>query len=127
MIGPCTASATPVRPFRVNLGYPAGPKPGSVTVLVGYKSTLVTLPTPPNPQFTQFPSNTTRGITNLGYAARVVASRALGFDAGKLLLVNFYSCSGQPAPTVEQFGCTVEGCANATGPIDGCTCTVATP
>ncbi|MCK6555801.1 hypothetical protein L6Q96_14690 [Candidatus Binatia bacterium] len=127
VVGACTPG-TPQRSFRIDLGYPGGsPKPGSVTVLLGYRSTLVSLPNPPTPRFTSFPSNTLRGVTGLGYAARVVASRGLGFDAARLFVVNFDSCSGSAAPSIADFGCTVEGCGSATGSIDGCTCTVRVP
>ena len=41
--------------------------------------------------------------------------------------IDFDSCTGASAPTINDFGCTVSGCANVNGAVDGCTCTVTAP
>ena len=50
--------------------------------------------------------------------------RNAGFPNGLFATVRFDRCSGAPAPTAADFGCTVEACAGSGGPIAGCTCTV---
>lgn len=131
VVGPCTVpTPATLRTYNVNLAYPPGRKPESVTILLGYKSSKVSLPgsgSTPASRFTSWPSNTARGFNDLNYAVRVVATRAVGFDVGRLFTVNFDGCSGQSAPTAAEFGCTVEGCGSATGAIADCTCSVSVP
>lgn len=128
-VQPCAAT-TPTRTFRVDLVPPAFQVPSSVTVLIGYRSDLVSLPgtgTTPGARIRQRPSGATVTVNDLDYAVRVVVSRAGGLSEGRLFLADFDSCSGAAVPTVADFACTIEGCASSFGPIDGCRCAVVTP
>ncbi|MEO8604022.1 MAG: DNRLRE domain-containing protein, partial [bacterium] len=131
-IAPCAAVA-PTPSFTVQLDYPLGVVPTTATVLVGYRSALVGLPgsgsvtsvrqrvtypaPPPNPQTPN----------DLDYAVRLVVGRSGGLSTGLLATIRFDSCSGAPAPSPADFGCTVEALAGVGGTIDGGTCTIALP
>ncbi len=130
VVQPC-ASVTPTVSFAVDLIPPAGQQPTAATVLMGYNSGLVSIPgtandlsvrqrvLPPAPLPQSF------SVNDLDYALRVVITRntTLGF----LFTARFDRCQSAPAPTVADFGCTVEGCAGGAGPIEGCTCIVRVP
>jgi len=116
--------------FKVNFAGPAGTTPITATTLLGYRSNRISIPgtgmvntvrqrvtfPPPLPN--------TIGISDLDYAVRVVVGRTNGIPAGLLYTVKFDTCQGAPAVTAADFGCTMEACAGAGGPITGCTCTV---
>lgn len=129
VVSPCTAVA-PTPSFAIHLNSPLGSVPTTVTVLLGYQSDLVSIPGsgnatmvrqrityPAPPPFPQEPND-------LNYALRLVVGRNAGFTNGLFATVRFDRCSGAPAPTAADFGCTVEACAGSGGPIAGCTCTV---
>lgn len=120
--------------FRVEFDYPSGGVvPTSTTVLVGYKSDQVSLPgsgqnvATVNARIRNLPSNSGRTTNDLDYAVRLVITRAVGIPAGRLFTVDFDTCQGAATPTAARFGCTVEGCANSTGDVTDCRCTVTTP
>jgi len=120
--------------FRVNFDFPdGGVVPTSTTVLVGYKSDLVSIPgsgqavASVNARVSGLPSNSSRTTNDLDYALRVVVSRALGLPSARLFNVAFDTCQGTTAPAASDFGCTVEGCGSSTGTVPGCTCEVTTP
>jgi hypothetical protein len=128
-VQPC-AAATPLRAFQVNLVAPAFQVPSSVTVQIGYRSNLVSLPgsgTAPAARIRSRPSGATVTPNDLDYALRVVVSRAGGLSAARLFIVDLDSCSGAATPTTADFSCEVGGCSSSNGPIDGCTCTVVSP
>ncbi len=129
VISPCTAVA-PTPSFQIQFTAPLGTSPTSVTVLLGYRSSRVSIPGsgnattvrqrvtyPAPPPFPQEPND-------LNYALRLVVGRSAGIQNGLFATVRFDRCSGAPAPTSADFGCTVEACAGSGGPIAGCTCTV---
>ncbi len=133
MVQACVAKTPPVT-FRVNLSYPdGGVVPSSSTVVVGYRSDLVSLPgsgqgqASVNARIKNLPSNSSRTTNDLDYALRVVVSRGAGVPAGRLFTIDFDTCQGTSAPAFTQFGCTVEGCGGSTGTVPGCACEVATP
>jgi hypothetical protein len=129
VIGACTAAA-PVQTFRVNLTPPPFQDPSSVTVLIGYRSTIVSLPgngSAPAARVRMRPSGATVTVNDLDYALRTVVTRPGGLTPGRLFVVDFDPCAGAAAPTTADFACTVEGCANQFGPIEGCTCSVVNP
>lgn len=131
-ISPCTAVA-PTPSFTVLLSYPFGTQPTTVTALVGYRSNLVSIPgsgsatsvrqrvtypaPPPNPQTPN----------DLDYAVRLVIGRSAGLSEGLLATVRYDRCQGAPAPTTQDFGCTIEALAGVGGNIDGGTCTISVP
>lgn len=125
---PCTAA--PAGPtVAVTLTIPDGQSVTGVTVLVGYHSSVVSLPgsgaeTSVSGRVKNRPSNAIPGINDLDYALRVVLARSSPLPAGRLFTIDFDACSGGPAATAAEFGCTVEGCANANGTVDGCMCSV---
>lgn len=104
-----------------------------MTVLLGYRSTLVSLPSNGSASSVALrvknkPANAIAAIAavyDFNYALRVVLSRSSPpFPAGRLLTVDFDGCQSAAAPTAINSGCTVEGCSNVFGPLDGGTCTV---
>ena len=129
IVHPCTASALQ-RSVQAMLDVPVGRTATGVTMLIGYRSDLLSLPgsglaasvrqrvvyPPPSP----FVSN----ANDLDYALRLIVSRTGGFTPGLFATVTFDRCQGSPSAAAADFGCTVEGCAGSTGPIDGCTCSV---
>jgi hypothetical protein len=66
-------------------------------------------------------------INDLDYAVRVVIGRTAGLTNALLYSVKLDTCQGAPAVTAADFGCIMEACAGAGGPIAGCTCTVTGP
>lgn len=130
VVQPCTATTTTVS-FVFDLIPPPGQAPSSATVLLGYRSDLVSIPgtgtqasvlqrvvAPPPP-----PSPFVRNDAN--YALSVVLGRTTPIK--ELFTVTFDRCQGAAAPTVGDFGCAILGCASGGAPIDGCSCTVSTP
>lgn len=128
---PCAAS-TPVRSVDVQLAVPSELEVSGVTILVGYRSDVVSLPgTGAAPSVASRvknkPSNAIGAVNDLDYALRVVLSRSAPFAPGRLFTIEFDSCDGATPPDANNFGCTVEGCSNTFGNLDGCTCTVTVP
>jgi hypothetical protein len=138
---PCPADATVFAcepseeriAVEVHFNAPMGATPNSVTVLLGYRSDLVSLPgsglvlsvrqritTPPPPPFVLSPND-------LDYALRLVLSRTSPLGEGLLFSASFDRCTGAPAAAADQFGCFIEGCAGAGGPVADCTCSVVRP
>jgi hypothetical protein len=117
LIGACTAT-TPLRTFAVNYSASAGQDVTGITVRLGYRSTLVSLPGSGSAstvaaRVKNKPANAIATVYDFNYALRVVLSRSSPpFPAGRLFTVDFDSCSGAAAPSASDFGCTVEGCAN---------------
>jgi hypothetical protein len=131
MVLACTAT-TPLQQLRVDLGAPAGRTVTAATVLVGYKSNIVSLPgtgsaSTVRQRVKNTPSNSIVQVNDLDYALRIVVGRGIGIPAGRLATIDFDSCQGAAAATPADFGCTVEGCGDGSGPIPGCTCTITTP
>ncbi|MBI1815670.1 MAG: hypothetical protein HYR72_11870 [Deltaproteobacteria bacterium] len=103
-----------------------------ITVLVGYRSGTVSLPgsgsaSSVGSRVKNKPSNAISAVNDSDYALRVVLSRSAAIPPGRLFTIDFDSCQGAAALAVTDFGCTVEGCANVFGAVQGCTCTVGTP
>jgi hypothetical protein len=119
--------------FRVHFDGPPGTTPITVTTLVGYRSDRVGIPGSGSAvsvrQRVTFPAPLPNviSINDLDYAVRVVVGRTAGLSEGLLYSVNFDTCEGAPAVTAADFACTMEACAGAGGPIDGCLCTVTAP
>ncbi len=130
-VGPCTvATPAPTVTFRVNWSPPFGVDASSTTVLVAYKSTLVSLPgsgSMPASRVTLRPPNSIVAVNDLDYALRVVITRSGAITPGRIFHVNFDRCGGVAAPTPGDFACTVEGCASSFGDVAGCTCQVVIP
>ncbi len=115
--------------FAVQFAPPAKGDPSSATVLVGYRSELLTLP---GTGLTSYPrariaptSKAVLVVNDLDYALRVVASSGTRvLPAGELLTIRFDGCRGARLPTVADVSCLVEGCAGRYGVIAGCGCSV---
>jgi hypothetical protein len=131
-IASCTATTT-MATFTVLFHGAPGTTPITSTTLFAYKSDRVSIPGSGGAtsarQRVTFPAPLPNALSvnDLDYAARVVIGRTAGIANGLLYSVKLDICTGAPAPTVEDFACTMEGCAGAGGPIEGCTCTVAAP
>ncbi len=124
----CTAT-TPIHTIKVNLTVPVDQTVSGLTLLVGYKSGTVSLPgsgaaSTVGSRIKNKPSNTIFAFNDLDYALRTVLSRSSGFSPGQLYTVDFDSCQGAAAVTVDDFACTVEGCSNTFGTVTGCSCAV---
>lgn len=128
VIGSCTAAGQ--LPFRIEFEAAIGTVPTSTTVLVGYRSDVVSIPgsgasrdvrgrvaVAPPPPFLSTP-------TDLDYALRLIIVRTSPLAEGTLATVTFDRCSGAAAPTAADFGCYVEGCSGQGGPIEGCSCRI---
>ena len=116
----------------MNFTPPLGQDVSAATVLVGYRSDLVSLPgsgasTDLTARFKNKPSGAILAPFDLDYAVRVVMQRTALFSAGRLFTVDFDSCQGASTPAAADFGCAVTGCANTFGKVEGCTCTVGAP
>ena len=127
----CSAT-TPLQTFRVNIALPAGQTVTALTLLVGYRSDLVSIPgsgadTSVAGRFKNRPSNTVFAAFDLDYAVRTVLGRSAGFASGRIFTIDFDSCSGASAATPADFGCSVVGCANGFGDVSDCVCTVSVP
>jgi hypothetical protein len=124
----CTATGAP-QMFAVQFATPPEMKVSSATVLVGYNSRHVSLPGSAGAdsvrQRLHDLQKSAIAVTNdLDYGLRVVFTRPGGIETGRLLVLGVDACKGAAKPTANDFGCIVEGCAAATGKIDGCTCRV---
>ena len=150
----CTPTSS-VATFFVAFAPPLGESATSVTALVGYRSGGVSIPgtgtgscqggsnngkacssgtncpggqcVQPKSRVKNTPPASFIGVNDLDYAVRVVVTRSNTIAPGRIFSVDFDTCQGAVAPTLADFGCSVEGCATSFGPIDGCTCTVVTP
>lgn len=118
--------------FAIRLRAPAGQTATATTLLVPYRSTVISIPgsgsapevrrrvraAPPLAQpFT---------VDDLDWAVRLSASRAAGL-ASPLATAQFDACAGAPPPTTDDLTCIVEACAGSAGPIDDCSCSIEGP
>jgi len=153
-VQPCTPSATQAF-YTVSFAPPAGQDATSVTVLVGYRSSVLSIPGSgtsacmggsndghacgsnancpggqcvPRNRVTNTPPGSIVGVNDLNYALRVVITRSPQIPPGALFTVDFDTCTGAVA-TSSDVSCSIpaSGCAGLFGPIDGCTCTVSGP
>jgi hypothetical protein len=130
MVLSCNATA-PTIAFAVDLVPPLGEQPTTATVLLAYRSNLLSIPgssnetsvrqrvLPPAPLPQSF------AVNDLDYAVRVVVSRNV--PLGRLFTATFDRCTGQDAPTLADVACIVEGCASSGTPLPGCGCMVVQP
>jgi hypothetical protein len=115
--------------FGVDFAAPPEMKVSSATVLVAYNSRHVSLPgsagaDTARQRLHDVQKSAIAVINDLDYGLRVVFTRPGGIEAGRLFVVGVDACKGTAKPTANDFGCIVEGCAAATGKIDGCSCRV---
>jgi hypothetical protein len=119
--------------FQVQFHGALGTIPTTATTLLGYRSNRVSIPGTGNATSVRqrltypAPLPNTASFNDLDYAIRVIVGRTAGLTNGLLYSVKFDTCQGAPAVTAANFGCTMEACAGAGGPIAGCTCTVTGP
>jgi hypothetical protein len=116
----------------VNFSLPADQTATATTVLIGYRTTLVSLPGSGaagsvGTRIKNKPANTSLSYNDLDYALRVQMTRASGFTPGKLFTISFDAIEGTSNPAPTDFSCTVEVCENGTEDIAGCACAVAVP
>lgn len=130
-IQPCTPTATR---FVVDVNFrPApGTSPNGFSILIGYRSGVVSLPgtglagtvrqrvafVPPLPTF--FPNDR-------DYALRVLTTAAFSFAEGKVYAVSFDTCAGAAPPSLADLACIVEGCTTSGGAVEGCSCDLSIP
>jgi hypothetical protein len=135
--GPCTVpSPAPTVRFRVNWAPPFGVQASSVAARVAYRGNLVSLPgatgpvprpTPPANRITSFPTGAIVGANDQNAYIDVSVTRSGSITPGRLFNIDFDRCMNAAAPTVDDFACTVIGCASSSGDIPGCSCEVVTP
>src|SRR4030095_16015648 len=125
----CTATP-PIQTVRGNFDAPIGTAPSVISALVGYRSNHVSLPNSgTGTRVKMRPAGSSQLVSDLNYAVRVVLNAGVGssIPSGKLFTIDFDSCQGQSPVTPADFGCQIESCGSSTGPIEGCTCSVAAP
>jgi hypothetical protein len=122
----CTPGA-PIQTFSVELQAPDSVPVARVSVLVGYRSDRVDLPTDPASRVQNRHAGTAVLADDLGYALQVSVNTHPGtsLSSGQLFAVDFDTCSGQSPVAAADFGCQVETCEQTFGSIAGCTCAVA--
>ena len=127
-VQPCDV-APPEVPYTVNFTPPSGESTTVVTVLIGYNSSVLNLPagSAATSRIRNLPPNSLRQANNFGYAVEVEVMRSSGLPTGRLFTVNFDSCVGAPPPTMDDVSCILESCANSSGAVAGCTCTITGP
>ena len=151
-VRPCSASASTT--FTFTFASPLGQDATSVTLLVGYRSDILSIPgsglgscqgggnnglacskaadcpdgqcIQPRSRIKNTPPSSIVSVNDLDYGARVVVTRS-PIPAGRLFTVDFDMCTGSPPATASDVSCIVTGCATGFGPLDGCTCTVSGP
>lgn len=116
VVGPCNAPGAPTQPFRVDFMPPPFQTASSITVLLGYRDTKVSIPGNANDgtvggRILMRQSGATVTPTDLNYALRVVYSRAGGINPGRVFVLSLDTCSGQAPATVADFTCIIEGFA----------------
>lgn len=124
----CTPTGKP-RLFDVNFDLPSEMRVSSITVLVGYDSRHISLPGSAGAESVSKRLSNQQAkaiiVTNdLDYALRAVFTRPGGIDGGRLFTVAVDACSTTPVPSAADFGCSMEGCAAASGQVAGCGCRV---
>jgi hypothetical protein len=126
------APSTRRRWITVRFVRPQQVKVSAVAVRVDYPAHLVRLPgTGKDESVKRRVGNVWRNslttIEDTDSALRVVIGRKDGIATGELFTVEFNACVDADKPANEDFTCTLEGCANSAGAVEGCTCTVAVP
>jgi hypothetical protein len=64
---------------------------------------------------------------DLDHALRIVLQGTTPVPQGPAFAILFDDCTGATPPTADDFRCTVQGCADEFGLIEGCTCGVSVP
>lgn len=131
VVQPCAAT-TPGTTVSVALTIPPSQNVTGLTILLGYRSSVASLPGSGlvgsvAGRVKNKPANTIVASNDLDYALRVVLSRSNPIPAGQIFTVDFDDCDGTPPPAAADFGCSVEGCANTNGPVHDCACEVSVP
>jgi hypothetical protein len=124
----CTSSGK-THTFKVHFEPPPTMNVSSITVRVGYDSRRISLPGSAGAESArarlEHVPKTAIVVTNdLDYALRAVVTQPGGIAAGQLFTLKVDGCKAAPQPTAVDFGCSLEGCAAATGHVAGCTCRV---
>jgi len=151
IVHPCTPSASHAT-YTVNFAPPEGQDASSVSLLVVYRSNVLSIPGSgfgsclgnsdmactkdsdcadgqcihPRSSIKNTPPSAIVSVNDLNYAVRVVVTRST-IPVGPLFTVDFDTCTGAPPATASDVSCSVEGCATGFGPLDGCTCAVSAP
>ncbi|HUI28291.1 MAG TPA: hypothetical protein VL403_19580 [Candidatus Kryptonia bacterium] len=135
----CTASAdapdshcvgtAPLRTVTVSLAAPKDTEVSGLALVLKYPSGNVTLPgggdTAVTTRVKDRPDKAIVAAHQHDDTVRIVVARSKPIPAGRLLTVDFDSCKGAVPVAATDFSCTIEGCANQFGTIDGCGCSVA--
>ncbi|MGH3637473.1 MAG: hypothetical protein ACRDUX_00445 [Mycobacterium sp.] len=110
------------------------PAPGfatasTVTLRIGFRSTLLSLPgTGSDPavraRVRATGPDATVAVNGLGAAVRVLLSRKAGLPPGRVIELELDRCAGAKAPEAGDLSCVVETCAFGGSPLEGCKCTV---
>jgi cysteine-rich repeat protein len=119
----------PTAAFDVLFQPPLGEQPTTVTVLIPYRTNLVSLPgTGTEPAVRRnlripMPLPSALGANDFEIAVRIVLGRNDPLPA-TLFSVVFEVCDGAPAPLAADLLCIVEGCAAGGTPVTGCGCSI---
>ncbi|HVN87596.1 MAG TPA: hypothetical protein VMW17_22395 [Candidatus Binatia bacterium] len=128
---PCIGT-TPIRSAAVDLAIPKDQTVSGLAVLIKFPAQAVTLPNTVSDRavaerVTNRPDKAIVAAHVNEDTIRVVLARAEVFAPGQLIGIDFDSCRGASTPVAADFSCSVEGCANQFGAVEGCTCAVRLP
>lgn len=135
--GPCAlASPPPTIRFRVDWAPPFGVSASSIAARVAYRGNLVGMPGPTGPvarpsppanRITGFPTGAIVNVNDQDAFIDVSVTRSGSINPGRLFNIDFDRCTGAATPTVDDFACTIIGCASSSGDVPMCECEVTTP
>jgi cysteine-rich repeat protein len=118
--------------FTVDVEFSGSSDVAGITVFLDYPEGQVSIPSSgdqiPSGIITDTPGFAFSQPNDLDYALREVLVDTFAFPEGLLFRLHFETCAGQAAPTAGDFTCTVEAAGDVdSNPIEGVTCSVATP
>lgn len=104
--------------------------PSQVNVQLAYRTTVLSLPGTGNDVSVRQrvraapPIPTSFTVNDLDYAVDIQSVRMLGLPS-PFATARFDTCAGAAPPTVDDLACVVSTCADGSGAIPGCACTLA--
>lgn len=129
-VAACTAVG-PTAAFQVH--FSAGTDVTAVTIDLNYRGSVASLPGTRNDasvreRITGLPAGGQSIINDRDYSVRIVKSRTEALPQGLFFTATFDRCVGAPTPTLADFACVVDSCADEFSlPVGDCACTVVLP
>jgi hypothetical protein len=118
--------------IEVHLVPPAEKIVTAVTVDVDYPEQLLSIPENKNSEkvknrIGRLPANAILGVNDSDSVLKVVLAKPGKLPAGEIFTVEFDRCADAERAVAEDFTCTVEAAANASGAVPDVTCAVKVP